>query len=238
MTTSTTKTATTGTDGCAYIYRQLKLTRCDRTREHHDRVRGLGHEFVGIDTQPPEHDAGLRDYLADGIARGGRCPRCGKANTCRRSNTLWCDDCAQATWTFGIGEQSDTAQSSREAGGEHSPTPWWWVDRSEHSDIASADSEVPFGIHRESDVVYGVEPIADICNFPPATASQTARQRANAEFIVRCVNAHESLIAALSNLIDYAAGLELLLSAEGVGYHDNGQMGSAALALRQAKDGK
>jgi hypothetical protein len=84
---------------------------------------------------------------------------------------------------------------------QHTPTPWRWVDRSEHSDLSSADSEIPFGIEHVSDVVRGVEPIADICNFPPATPDQTARQRANAEFIVRAVNNFDGLVEALETAV-------------------------------------
>lgn len=81
----------------------------------------------------------------------------------------------------------------------NTPTPWRFIDRSEVSGIPSTESSIPFAIEKAYDNC--VEPIADICNFPPSSANHTARQRANAALIVRAVNSHQSLIDALENII-------------------------------------
>lgn len=99
---SPTKTATTG-DGCAYIYRQPKLTRCNRTNEQHDRVRGLGHQFVDVNAQPPEHGAGLRDQTV----------------LCEDHNKPICDECGYCVEDPEHQKhvaQSDTGQPRRDAG--------------------------------------------------------------------------------------------------------------------------
>lgn len=58
------------------------------------------------------------------------------------------------------------------------PGPWRYTNRSDVSGIPSANSTIPFAIERPYG--YSVLPIADICNFPPATENQTAYQEANA----------------------------------------------------------
>lgn len=54
---------------------------------------------------------------------------------------------------------------------------------------------------------------------------------ANAELIVRAVNSHNALVAALGNLIEYAAGLELMLRAHEIEFNDSGQIETARATL-------
>jgi hypothetical protein len=89
----------------------------------------------------------------------------------------------------------------------NTPTPWRFIDRSEVSGIPSTESSIPFAIEKAYDNC--VEPIADICNFPPSSANHTARQRANAALIVRAVNSHQSLIDALSEAVNLFRGGDL-----------------------------
>lgn len=55
---------------------------------------------------------------------------------------------------------------------------WRFTERSEVTGIPSAQCTIPFAI--EAPKGGCVIPIADICNFPPATESQTSYQKANA----------------------------------------------------------
>jgi len=55
---------------------------------------------------------------------------------------------------------------------------WRFTERSEVTGIPSALCTIPFAI--EAPKGGYVIPIADICNFPPATESQTAYQKVNA----------------------------------------------------------
>jgi hypothetical protein len=64
--------------------------------------------------------------------------------------------------------------------------------------MASTESDIPFSIYRNLGGC--VEPIADICNFPPSTEAHTERQRANAALIVEAVNSHASLVSRVTEL--------------------------------------
>ena len=55
------------------------------------------------------------------------------------------------------------------------------------------NSPIPFAI--EKVVGSAVMPIADICNFPPATSSQTEYQRANGKLIAAAPEMYEALMA-------------------------------------------
>lgn len=74
--------------------------------------------------------------------------------------------------------------------GEYTKGKLEWSDRSEVSDIPSGESTIPFSIYK----VVGrsaIQPIADICNFPPATEAQVNEMRANAARIVECWNGYD-----------------------------------------------
>ncbi len=76
---------------------------------------------------------------------------------------------------------------------QFTPAPWRMTDRSEVSDIKSADSTMPFAIEKAVEPS-AVMPIADICNFPPATEEQTNIQRANAVLIAAAPELHDELV--------------------------------------------
>lgn len=77
-------------------------------------------------------------------------------------------------------------------GAEFTPGPWSWSERGEVSDIPSSKSSIPFSIHKEIPPS-AVAPIADIVNFPPASESQTATQRANAQLIAASPDLYNAL---------------------------------------------
>jgi hypothetical protein len=83
------------------------------------------------------------------------------------------------------------------------PGPWRYTNRSEISGTPSGDSTIPFAIEYAHPAADAVIPIADICNFPPATPEQTAYQEATARLIAAApmlVEALEGLLAALGAL--------------------------------------
>jgi hypothetical protein len=83
------------------------------------------------------------------------------------------------------------------------PGPWAWTERSEVSEISSAQSSIPFSIHKE--MGNAVAPIANIVNFPPATEAQTNYQRANEKLIA----AAPQMLEALQGMIEAWEAVEL-----------------------------
>lgn len=84
------------------------------------------------------------------------------------------------------------------------PGPWEWANRSEVSDIKSNNSTIPFAIHK----VIGrsaVMPIADICNFPPASDKQVEIMEANAKLIA----AAPELLETLTEVWNYISSSEV-----------------------------
>ena len=125
---------------------------------------------------------------------------------------------------------------------KHTETPWAFCVREPVSGIPSGESEIPFSIYKELGGC--VEPIADICNFPPATKEQTEHQHANAEFIVRAVNSHDDLLAACkaAERLIIVLGCDCLVEIgeeqfEKSGHREECTLGKLQAAIRKAGEG-
>ena len=106
---------------------------------------------------------------------------------------------------------------------EHSPLPWV-VGRPD----VDGDARYSYGIRDREDWV-----LADVlttCAYSDAAGRELAE--ANAEFIVRCVNSHEALVAALKGLHDDIAEYARI---NNLGGFDNHWMKAARAALTLAE---
>lgn len=102
---------------------------------------------------------------------------------------------------------------------EHTPLPWsvannWIMKRHPTADVRVA--------------------VCDAYTAPKQTSDP--RDRANAALIVKAVNNYTALVAALEQLKDYAAGLELLLSVNQIEFNSTDQIAAASGALARARE--